>query len=246
MEYTTGSENIYFLNDKNIAPGVENACAAGFNAVPSQSAFVEKYGELTGYDSRVCAYISGKVEADVGTLSSDLVGLSGEVKSLSGTVDSDYLKKSGGTVAALSVTGDLTVNGSISSRYFQTNGLGNTVFTGPERHGGVRFDFEGGAGNISVDGAGTSLESFVKSEVKVSSDQAVSIAKAYTDALELSVRGRFELDEGETKQVSAALNSEIEQVSATLDSRITTAKAHLSGKIQSVSATLDAKIDATS
>jgi len=142
MEYTTSSENIYFLNDKNIASGVENACKAGFNAVPSQSAFVEKYGELTGYDDRLCAFVRDDVKVETAALSGEirglsaevygyvdektgetrascvalgegLTGLSAEVKSLSDTVAADYVRKSGGSITSVDISGDLIVGGAI-------------------------------------------------------------------------------------------------------------------------------------
>lgn len=181
MEYTTSSENIYFLNDKNIAPGVDNACPAGFNAVPSQSAFVEKYEELTGYDDRLCSYIRDEVDQAARAARSDIDSLSGKVGDVSAAVSSDYLPKAGGEVQALGIAGDLTVGGGISSRYFQTNGIGTTTFSGEENHGGVKFDFEHGPQDISVDSAGTTLDQFVKTEVGTSSAAAVQIAAAYAD-----------------------------------------------------------------
>jgi hypothetical protein len=55
--YTSDSDNIYFLNDKNIANGVDDECPAGFNAVPSQDAFVGKYKELSARDKELNDYI---------------------------------------------------------------------------------------------------------------------------------------------------------------------------------------------
>lgn len=60
----TGTDDIYFLNDRNIAVGTEESCAAGFNAVPSQSAFVAKYGELIQADAETNVSVAG-ISAEV-------------------------------------------------------------------------------------------------------------------------------------------------------------------------------------
>lgn len=103
--YTKESQNIYFLNDKNIVQDVSDTDIS--NAIPSHSIFKEKYEELTSYDDRLCSYaksldektnklsddlsndidsISIKLSSEINALSD---ALSGEVDSLSDKLSTD-------------------------------------------------------------------------------------------------------------------------------------------------------------
>jgi len=123
----------------------------------------------------------------------------------------------------------------------------------------VKFDFEHGPKDISVDGSGATLDSFVKDEVRTSSDQAITEAKAYTDEFAVSAKGRFEADESTVVQVSAALDgrvstawhaisARIEAVSADIENDLTAGlsgvKSYTDGLIGSLSATADARLSA--
>lgn len=100
--YTKTSENIYFLNDKNIASSMDDTSVLS-NAIPSFDIVSAAYDEF----EELC----GDVNLSIGNLCTHL---STDVKNLSDTVDADYVHSAGDSVnGSLSIAQQLTVDNNV-------------------------------------------------------------------------------------------------------------------------------------
>ena len=150
------SQEIYFLNDDNIAFDKNDmSCAAGFNAIASQKEFTEVYSEVKTVSSDFYA-LSSNVETSAATLD-------GKIDGVSAAVDIKFLPLSGGAVDHLSVSDGLTARGLIDTDYVKTNSTGDITVRGANGHGSIDIQFEGGMNSISVNGA--SLSSYIRDSI---------------------------------------------------------------------------------
>ena len=82
--YTKDSENIYFLNDKNIASSLIDDSVLS-NAIPSHELFKDTYDGLSTYDNNLCIEVDG-LNTKTNTIS---LNLCSEVKNLSDSLSID-------------------------------------------------------------------------------------------------------------------------------------------------------------
>ena len=100
--YTKTSENIYFLNDKNIASSMDDTSVLS-NAIPSFDIVSAAYDEF----EELC----GDVNLSIGNLCTHL---STDIKNLSDTVDAGYVHSDGDSVnGSLSIAQQLTVDNNV-------------------------------------------------------------------------------------------------------------------------------------